>query len=334
MTLYRQILKQAWTIVWHNRFLWIFGFFAAILGTGGVFEALFKASERLSEKTPTISTVLSQIFQAENLKRYYETLKILFSKEEWIPFTISILITLGVLAVSLVFIWLAVISATSLINASQKIFQGEGTTFGDEFRASKKYLWPVLGLFVTAKIIILGLLLLISWPMIYPMESLLKIILIFIVFVGFITLSLIIYFITIYAAAYIILRGKRFCSALKESINLFLNNWLISLEMAVLLFLINLLFGLAFILSVIIVGMPILLLVLIFFLLKWSLGVSLILFLGVLILSLFLIILGSFFTAFQYSCWTLLFVRLTSGKGESKLIRLTKRLSQIFLAKG
>src|SRR3989338_4797304 len=41
MPFYRNILKQAWTLTWRNKYLWWFGIFAALLGNGGEFEILF-----------------------------------------------------------------------------------------------------------------------------------------------------------------------------------------------------------------------------------------------------------------------------------------------------
>jgi hypothetical protein len=42
MTLYRSIFRQAWAITWQYKYLWFFGFFAALLGNGGEYEILSK----------------------------------------------------------------------------------------------------------------------------------------------------------------------------------------------------------------------------------------------------------------------------------------------------
>jgi len=40
--LYRQALAQSWQLAWHNKFLWIFGLFAAFLGQMGILEVFIK----------------------------------------------------------------------------------------------------------------------------------------------------------------------------------------------------------------------------------------------------------------------------------------------------
>ena len=41
MPFYRNILKQSWRLTWRNKYLWVFGVFAAFLGNGGELEILF-----------------------------------------------------------------------------------------------------------------------------------------------------------------------------------------------------------------------------------------------------------------------------------------------------
>ena len=48
--LYRKVLKQALFITWRAKFLWIFGFFAALLGNGGAYEILFRSFSQAREK--------------------------------------------------------------------------------------------------------------------------------------------------------------------------------------------------------------------------------------------------------------------------------------------
>ncbi len=47
---YRPIFKKAWEITKQNRFLWIFGLFAALAGNGGIYEILFKGFGRIVGK--------------------------------------------------------------------------------------------------------------------------------------------------------------------------------------------------------------------------------------------------------------------------------------------
>ena len=50
MTLYRDIIKEAWQITWRRRFLWFFGLFAVLLGNGGEYEILFQNFDAISDQ--------------------------------------------------------------------------------------------------------------------------------------------------------------------------------------------------------------------------------------------------------------------------------------------
>jgi hypothetical protein len=42
---YRPILKKAWHIAWRFKYLWFFGLFAALLGTGGMYNVNLSVDE-------------------------------------------------------------------------------------------------------------------------------------------------------------------------------------------------------------------------------------------------------------------------------------------------
>jgi hypothetical protein len=120
-----------------------------------------------------------------------------------------------------------------------------------------------------------------------------------------------------------VIENKKFFPALQQGWQLFVNNWLISIEVAIILFFINVL--VLILLSIIsFVG----------FFLFFGLALStvfvlssgflfwLVLIIGFLLLLAIMILGGSLLNVFQISSWTDLFVQLREGGASSKIERV------------
>ena len=115
-------------------------------------------------------------------------------------------------------------------------------------------------------------------------------------------------------------------AALKSGWELFTKNWLISIEMAFVVLLINFVLGLGLVILLGIVSIPFVLLGAIFYLIGTSLGIYLLGVVATIVLIAAAFIVGAFIAAFQFVAWTLLYKRLLGNKDTSKIIRLFKRL--------
>ena len=139
---------------------------------------------------------------------------------------------------------------------------------------------------------------------------------------------LILAFITKYALCYLSLQDKDIIDSLLSALILFKKNWLVSLEMAFLIFLVSLVVGLALALVVIFLLLPFLLLTYITITLQFIWGFWLTIILGLLIIFGTIFLVGGMLSTWQWSAWTLLFIRLEQGSGTSKIIRLSATLPQ------
>jgi hypothetical protein len=318
---YRPILRQAWEITSQNRFLWIFGLFAALAGNGGVYEILIKGFGRIvSAGTSSQSgwTWLMSFLSFPNLEDIYGRSP-LFVSLFWVIF-FAVLVALGLL------IWLVITSRGALIASVKKITTRKKTNMHEGWAEGKKYFWPVLGINALSKALTFCLLILITIPAMLFLTGQggnvgLNLFLYILAFVVFTALALFVSFMAVYASCFIVIGNKTFVEAIRDSWKMFIKNWLTSIEMAVLLFLITIGVGLGVILFSVLYMIPVALLLFAFSYLELTIGFWLIIFLATLGWFLALFFAGAVLSTFEFSSWTLLFMELSKRKIWSKLLR-------------
>jgi len=332
--LYRKVLKQALFITWRAKFLWIFGFFAALLGNGGAYEILFRSFSQAREKG-ILAIILDTLSESGLLQSLtFQNLKESFLAEPFALFILLWLILIGI-ALFIFIVWFVVVSQGALTSSAKKIARGEETNFKEAALKGIKFFWPILGLDVIAQAILCLILLGMRTPLvIVKATSVWNWILIFALFSLFAVIGIIIFFVTQYAICFVVLKGKKMLKSVREAVSLFLKNWIISLEMALILLAINILVAIGTFLLAIFSSLPLLLLGLIFYFLSFPVGIWFIICLILLIFLLFLVLLGAILATFQYSSWVLLFLRLTEEGGVSKIVRLVKGIRKKIGGKG
>ncbi|HLD27329.1 MAG TPA: hypothetical protein VJB39_00575 [Patescibacteria group bacterium] len=314
--LYRNILGKAWQITKKFKYLWLLGLFAAFLGNSAEYQVLIDQVNNVKN-------------QASTLSLWQQKLNLLIPQLDFTngKVLLIVFILLVSLAVTLLVLWLIISSLGGLIKGAAEADKGQKHKVGELLKTGSRKFWPVLGLNVIAKLIIYGVLVLIIGPLMLATFAVgnytVNLLIILISFIIFVPLTVIISMIAKFGSIYAVLEGQKFREAFKNGWRMFAANWLIAVEMAVIIFLINLLAGLIF-------GvLAIVLLALISFL---SLGManaslSVGVFTAGLYVSLLLLLAGSLFigavlATFQTSAWTLLYLKLNSGvKVYSKLVR-------------
>lgn len=326
MTPYREILKKAWNISWKNKSLWFFGFFASIISFGAelkIFSKAFSQESGLKTINDISLFIKTGIFSKQALQNIPYLIK-----TETTTMVLFFLFLLIILAMIIFFIWLATISQISIIDAVKKINKEnkQKINIKEQIKRSKNKFWPVFSMNALIWLIINGITLLISLLLVVILiqnKTYLTLLYGFL-FIIFIPIILFISFVVKYAIAYIVIDGKKISSALKNAWVLFKNNWLISIEMAVSLFFINILAILvvsfvSFLIFILFSGIAVTTAIFVlssqgFF---WTLIViAIIISLAIIALS------GAIVNTFQISAWTELFVKLKENKASSKLERI------------
>jgi hypothetical protein len=321
---YRTILKQAWNIAWKHKYLWLFGLFASIAAASGSFEyQLLANSFQASALENSYYHINSIVLVGKAIGAFFIGFVNLFSYD-----LLTIINTLTVIIITLTlivtFVWLSISSQGALIISVKKLLTAKKKeavlNIRENLVRGHEVFWPVLGLNILIKVLIGLTLFIMGVPLLFLAvdgSAYLAIVytLAFIIFTPIaISLSLIIK----YAIAFKVLDHENFSNSLKKSISLFGKNWLISLEMGIILFIISFLAGLGLLILIAIFIFPY-----IVFAINYGLA-WLIVILMILALTLVLFV-GSLLTTFQISSWTSLFLELKEGRGEAKLERAFKK---------
>lgn len=327
--IYRQIISQAWSLSWRNKSLWIFGFFAAFLINGGVYDLAVKMFSRTTWLSVSWSEVTGDITYTLELFRQLFMQNLDWSSIGYIVFIIFVFL------VFILFLCLSIIAQGSLINSVDLIVRKKKIDKAVLEMGMKKF-WPVAGINIILKVLIFLLVVLITFSLYFLIgQSVwLNALLHLLSYLIFIPLAVIFYFIAILACCYIVLRNKKLLESISSAWGLFKRHWLICLELGFLLFVISFLIGMIMLLVVMVLSIPILLLFLAAIALQSEIAYLVMLVLSVVIVLAVVILGGSFMVAFQYTSWVLLFERLTKQGGLSRLARWVSQLGEFHRGQG
>lgn len=320
MPLYRKILSHAFSFSWQNKYLWFFGLFAAIVGSGG-YEIV---GQSLSSSSVTVETLNELMATGAFNANFFHNLTKVAMEKPLVLLAIFFMFSIIIAAVIFV-LWLATVSQAAIVNNFSLFSVKKETTFQVGLKAGFKNFWKVFFLNLLEKIVILLVLMIVNLPLIFtifytksPFTSVSYILL----FVLFVPLLLILSLLVKYAIAYVVIKNETLPQSLKRAFQLFKDNWIISIEMACLMFVISFVFAILIIILISVYVLP-------FSFIVGMSGLSfgpvvslVVIFLLALIGIIFLVIAGSFMSVFQISAWTDLFIEITGRGGESKFERL------------
>lgn len=316
MSLYRTILSQAWKTTWRHKYLWFFGLFATFLGAGGEYNVLFRGFSGNSEQQifPGFQRIAETgVFSGQTLVNIEKIMK-----NDPFSLLTLLMVFLVVVIISIFMIWLSVVSQAALVDNSAKYLANKKVDFKSGIAAGAEKFWPVFGLNLVVKFLVYLIFGLVGWLVIlsapWPIFAL--------IFVIFIVAALSLSFIIKYSVAYVVIKGSGFIESIKNGWRLFINNWLVSLEMAIILFFINLLAGLAVVLIVLTLTIPFMFLVMAVYQVSVTAGFWLMTLLAIVLLLGIIVLSGAVLSVFQISSWTGLFIRLIGKGGTSKIIRI------------
>jgi hypothetical protein len=314
-SLYRQILKKAWLIAKKYFYLWPLGFFVAFLGNGGEYQILMDQIDKVQKQPQNLSYFKSLLASPAPI------LDISLGR----AFLVGLFLFVILVIIALI-VWLVISSVAGLTRGVADITQNKKNSFQLLLKDGSKHFGPVFSLYLISKVIIYSILAFIFTPLMLVSFAqgnyALNVLIIVLAFLIFVPINIIVSFVTRYATAYVVLQGQKMWEAFKNGWRLFAANWLISLEMAFILLIIN---------SVVALG--ILVLAFLLFSPFFFIGLAVtatqnpytfwsIIMIPLIIAIIMVIVVGSGLATFQVSSWTLLFMRLNEGKkAYSKIVR-------------
>jgi hypothetical protein len=316
---YRKILRKALQITWKNKYLWFFGLFATLLSTGGEYQMLNKMSENNGEKI-FFNLKNSLIFQQSTWNNFFEN----FASNYWNSL-LALIILIGIIFLFIFILILATTSQGAIPHQTEKIInkKEKDINLKSGIIAGQKHFWPILGINILLKIFIILIFLLMSLPIIFSNgQSIFAIYLYTILFIIAIPVILSFSIITKYSISYMVIKNNKFSKAIENAWELFKKNWVTSIEMSLLLIIVNIFLVLAAIIITFLISAPFMILFVILsnFAIFWLITP-----LALLVLFLAIVCLGSMFTTFKISAWTILFLSLIKKKTKSKISRLKEK---------
>jgi len=321
-SLYRIVLLEALRLSWRNKFLWVFGFFAAFATGGGVYELVARWLNVVIVRGTSLTMPPIRAFLLPALRPQG-------SAAQMAAAVGSIIVVVAVMAV---FLWAIMISQGALIGSVSRIYRKSRGSLARGFAIGVGSFWRVLALNIASRAGIVISLVVVGGPLLIAglRGTSASAALAFASFLIFIPLSLVISFLAIYAVAAALSGNLSLGAAVKRSVEFFAENWLISLEMAAILLLANITFGVALVLALVPLSIPFILL----FLAATVLGIpalfTMIFVVAAIAFLTLVAVAGSFLSAFEMTSWTLLYLHLSERKKIPKIIRTLRAIPAAF----
>ena len=296
---YIQILKDAWQIVWENKYFWWFGFFI-VLGGGSGFNFQLPMDEGgWNEKTETGKEEISSF-----LNNYFE----------WIIAGLVIIV-----AIAIILMILRIISQAAIIKSTDDIQKGRVSSFSIGFKKGRKYFWKLFGINLIFGFLFLGLIIVLFLPvafLFYEKSYIAAVLLAILALFILIPLAVLFAFLKKYAYFYLVLTKLSVRRSIESAYQVFCKNILASLIMALLLLAIGIMAGIAVFILILFLVVVFLFAGLMFYLAFAKLGIFIIAALGALAFILIIFLFSSVREAFFQTAWLLFFKEIAAIKIE------------------
>ncbi|MFA5359140.1 MAG: hypothetical protein WC310_04985 [Patescibacteria group bacterium] len=321
MMLYRDVLKRAWYVTWRNKALWLFGFLALFWGIGGVYEVVAQGF-RLASRHDFYFIKLWNAVASAGVS--FGSLKTLFLST---PLYGLLLVGIFVVFVLLLlfFYWIFTCSQITVIKQVADIDSNARSNAFSSFYKSRQYFWPVLGINLINKIVTFVLLVIFTYgimALVVTEALFVSQVFYLLSFILFVVVILVLSFLVVYGTIYISVYNKPFIAAIQSAWKLFINNWLVSLEVAAILFVITVLVAIATgVLVTILSGILYFVSIIVLFInLPILYFVSFAILMVIFVIMVFII--AAVLSTFQLAVWVELFDHLESNRITSKLQRI------------
>lgn len=308
---YLDALKTSWDLAWHHKSLWIFGLFAAFLGQMGILEILTKVGVTTSNLEIPSALVMVWNFIAElrhSDMSFFSTLPV----DRWflLAWLVVIFVSFGI-----AFLFVSVISQGALVHRTAVYIAKKGKKMPDaheSWHASVVHFWRLLSLNILRKVLIIAMALFVGWAVANALiePTLGDNILFLILFVLASIMGLVFSLWLVYAVGYVVIEEYPFVKAIRAAWRLFTNHWLVSFEVGFVIIILDVIASLLALAGVFIVFFPTLFLLVLSIYFKAHILLTIGIVLGIVLSTLYVMLLGSICTVFTTSAWTFLFTKM------------------------
>lgn len=327
-SLYRPVLAEAWQFARRNKKIWIFGLCASFAASGGIYDIVLRSwndafGRRLAATLPSDAVIPA----------FRDMATAALARAQGLPPALIVALLVALLVVAFV-VWIAVTSQGAVIFA----VRGDRKKSSDPraaFHAGLRHFWPVLLVDLGVKLL-LALFVMINS---YPAERLItnpsaqNAGIYVVTFLIAIPLSLVTLLLSVYTMTAIVVRGEGVVDALRSALRTFSRHWIVSLEMAAVLLVIDVLVALGVLLLFLLLSVPFAFMIGSVQLYGSSVGFWLVIILVGVVAAAVMFVLGSLLTTFRYAAWTRLYLRLEERGAVAKIVRFLSAIPRWFHAK-
>jgi hypothetical protein len=318
--LYFEAISQGWKISWRHKALWTYGLLAAFLGQMGIAELV----GHLSNVSTGNFSSLSGFYYLDYFLKLFAGL--------WQGLTVAngvwlFLVALFLTAIAAAFFFVIIVAQGALVKSASLLYKKDKKLdFHATWHVGVKHFWSLAMVQFLRKTILLSLILATgagALNAIYGHGALDNLFFV-IIFVCVSVLGAVLSFLSIYTIGYIVVEEYHIFEAMKEAWKLFVEHWLVSLEIGAIMLLINLGLIVAGIVSALLLFSPAALL---WAISMWT-GKYILFSVGIVFSSVLTLLaaalLASVFTVFMNSVWIFLFMKMHSVGVSSKIIHWWK----------
>lgn len=324
MSVYRSIFKDAWKIVWRNPFLWLFGFFSSLMAVGVAGSALIITLGQLGQLPETGSMIMAwHSFYLPNVApRFIGNLRKTLLGDTF-SFSVFVILLLAVILLVILFVLLGVKSQSALISSVEKLRDNQKVIWLTELKSAGKSFWTVLLINLWVGIVSWALLIIVG-PLatLILLDEKISLMLYALLFTAYFLVTLIVYLVGLFSINHAVLKNKGASDSLRQSAMIFAKNWLVSLEMALFILLFDIVGFLLISIVIFVLKIPFFMIIFILSSIGLQAGIYLSLLLAIILFAAIVTFANGWFTSFQLTAWTLLYLRITEQGAVSKLMRL------------
>jgi hypothetical protein len=320
MSFYKNVFKQALKLTWNNKLFWFLGVFTVFFSTSVEIEMVDNFLGPNRNYLYTFKDVMQNSFFKRGL---VEGLQNLINTKLFSFMLVLGLILLVLMIISVVAqILITAQSATLIKVGSPDLKNHKNFNWLDHLAQNKRLIVPVAVLDLLLKIMVNLFLVIISLPLLLGNQNPSSGWIYVVFFVVLFPAAIITAFVIRYMSCYLIVYGYSMKESITAGWRLFTKNWLVSAEMSLMLFLVNIFGSLLVIFIILAVANPLWFLGILFnqYIFKGGfyviLALSYIVYFGLFAWG------ASLLSVFNINSWTSLFLQLDKVGGASKISRV------------
>ncbi len=248
-TIYRKLLKDALSITWERKTLWVFGIFAALVSTGGVLDSALRSMRRVKSGGNLLDNLLDSSFILYELfGQYVSQLQVIGESKVTFMVVVLTVFCVGLFAA-------AIIAQGSLVHGIKSPTHKHPKLVRTH---SLPHFWDIFVVDVLTKVLTTVLVIITTLPVFwyFVQTSTYSTWVVFIQLIIFIPVIIFINIISVLSIIHIVETNKNAYEGIQKALSIFKKQWVSAIEFSVILFLLVILASLVAVVALLLLSIP------------------------------------------------------------------------------